>query len=266
MTVDDPLAVADEIASLTRPLLVVFDCDGVLAPIVEHPDDSRLLDGTSRLLTDLAAPDDVSVAILSGRSVAGLDQFDFDPAIDVVGSYGNERRGDDGPALTRGERELLQRLVVLAEEGAAAAGDGAHVEHKPASVVLHVRPADPERGASALASTRTRAEAIAGAEVHDGSAVVELMARSADKGTALDSLRAEYRPGSTVYVGDDVPDEQAFARLGHGDMSIRIGHGESHARRRLADPDAVQRMLRQLVDSVSSPPHHDHRTPDPATE
>ncbi|MEM8748432.1 MAG: trehalose-phosphatase, partial [Actinomycetota bacterium] len=158
MTVDDPLAVADEIASLTRPLLVVFDCDGVLAPIVEHPDDSRLLDGTSRLLTDLAAPDDVSVAILSGRSVAGLDQFDFDPAIDVVGSYGNERRGDDGPALTRGERELLQRLVVLAEEGAAAAGDGAHVEHKPASVVLHVRPADPERGASALASTRTRAE------------------------------------------------------------------------------------------------------------
>ena len=40
---DRPEAVAAEIASMTSPRLVVFDCDGVLAPIVDHADDAFAL-------------------------------------------------------------------------------------------------------------------------------------------------------------------------------------------------------------------------------
>ena len=52
-----------------RPLLVALDFDGVLAPIVEQPEDARALPGTVEMLERLAALDGVHVALVSGRAL-----------------------------------------------------------------------------------------------------------------------------------------------------------------------------------------------------
>ena len=44
-TTADPRTLAELAAATPRPLLVAFDCDGVLSPIVEHADDAVLLPG-----------------------------------------------------------------------------------------------------------------------------------------------------------------------------------------------------------------------------
>ena len=61
-----------------------------------------------------------------------------------------------------------------------------------------------------------------------------------------EALRAEVGPASCVYIGDDIPDEDAFVRLGEGDLSVKVGDGDTVAERRLADPEAVRSMLGAL--------------------
>ncbi|WP_051063427.1 trehalose-phosphatase [Ilumatobacter nonamiensis] len=250
---DEPVELARLVAALERPLLLALDCDGVLAPLTDHADDSILTSGLGPDLARLADVDGVTVAILSGRSLDGLAQFEFDAAIQVWGSYGAEQRGVAQPELTAEESERLDVLDELVSEAARRAGTGAWVERKPTSVVVHVREADRDLSDAALDWARTEQGRLVGHAVHEGSNVLELMTRPADKGTGLDALRKEIDPASSVYVGDDVPDEDAFARLGPGDVAIKIGPGDTLAGHRLADPDAMRSMIRALVDSLDPP-------------
>ncbi|MEM1332901.1 MAG: trehalose-phosphatase [Actinomycetota bacterium] len=247
----DPGTLADEIAALPAPRLIVFDCDGVLAPIVAHADDAVLSPGNASALADLAANTGTHVAILSGRSLAGLAQFEFASAIDVIGSYGAERRGRPPTELAADERRRLAELVTMTEQAAETAGPGAWVEHKPASVVLHVREADDHAATLAVRRVRDDAERLHGVFVHDGDAVIELAVHRSDKGTALDALADEYAPGSLVYLGDDEPDEAAFATVaGRAEpgVSVRIGPADATtATCCLGGPDEVTLLLVDLV-------------------
>lgn len=255
---DDPRVVATEIADLEPPVLLVCDCDGVLAPLVDHADDSRLLDGVGDLLHQLASArpgsagtgaedDSLRVAVLSGRSLDGLAQFNFSPGVIVVGSYGGERRNGTPTPLDDTERHRLDALTAAADQACRIAGDGAWVEHKPASVVLHVRTADPVDGRRALESLAAAQSGIAGSAGHHGSNVLELMARPTDKGAALRQLRNDEQAKAVVYLGDDIPDEDAFAVLEAGDLSIKVARGATQAQRRLESPDAVRDLLEHLT-------------------
>jgi dihydrofolate synthase/folylpolyglutamate synthase len=59
--------------------------------------------------------------------------------------------------------------------------------------------------------------------------VVELVTGTTDKGDAIDELRRRCGATATVYVGDDQTDEHVFARLGDGDLGVRVGAGETRA-------------------------------------
>jgi trehalose 6-phosphate phosphatase len=50
-----------------------------------------------------------------------------------------------------------------------------------------------------------------------------------------------------VYLGDDVTDEDAFAALAPPAVTVKVGPGETVARYRLPDIDAVVAYLRQYV-------------------
>jgi trehalose 6-phosphate phosphatase len=244
---DDPTELATLVAGTPRPLLVGLDVDGVLSPLVDHASDATLLDGMADAVDALAALDSVHVAVVSGRSLEGLAQFGFGPGIDVIGSHGMEIRDRPMDPLGADEVRRLAELDVLTVDAADRAGAGAWIERKPASVVLHVRQADPERGHAALDGLRRDAERIEGATVKSGSNVLELFARHADKGTALMHLARELGAVTTVFVGDDVTDEDAFAHLGASDIAIKVSDADTIAPHRLRDPAAVLAWLRALA-------------------
>lgn len=249
---DDPTDLAGRVAALRLPLVIGLDVDGVLAPIVAHADDARLGDDVDASLRGLDAIDRVHVAVVSGRSLAGLDQFGFPPALTVIGGHGAELRGQPAPRLTEDERGRYNLLDHLSRRAAAAAGAGAWVERKPSSVVLHVREADADRGEEAMATLRADVAALDGVKATPGSKVLELFARPASKGTAIAVLRQLHDPASIVYVGDDVTDEEAFAALGPDDLAIKVGAGPSLAGCRLGDPDAVAAWLAATVAALAS--------------
>jgi trehalose-phosphatase len=141
----------------------------------------------------------------------------------------------------------LDGLTVAAVE---EAGVGAWIERKPASVVLHVRQADPTRGIEALADLQRNAVAVEGATTKFGNGVLELFARPADKGVALIGLAGELGALTTVFVGDDTTDEDAFTRLRPGDIAIKVGDAATVAPHRLRDPDDVLTWLRAVASST----------------
>jgi trehalose-phosphatase len=89
------------------------------------------------------------------------------------------------------------------------------------------------------------AAAIDGAHVQHGHEVVELLARSTSKGSAIAGMRRRGQP--VVFVGDDVTDETVFELMDEGDLSIRVGPGDTAARYRLAGSDEVPEFLANLT-------------------
>lgn len=241
-----PGELAERLAPTLDRALVAFDVDGVLAPIVEHADDARLSPGVRDGLGRLATR--TEVAILSGRSLADLERlFDFPDGVHVIGSHGLEIRGDDDVVLDPDEAHTLEQLQVLGRKTVEAAGDGAWLEQKPASVVVHTRSADPSLAGPAIEAVTRLAGMVEGAQVKPGHQVLELLARSASKGEALLDLARRIGRSPIVFLGDDVTDEDAFALMSHDDISVRVGGGDTAARYRITGPEAVVELLARLA-------------------
>ncbi len=249
----EPAPLATRIAASPRPVLVGLDIDGVLSPLVDHADDARLLDGVADALARFRDIDDVILAAVSGRALASMLIFDLPDHVVLVGSHGMEEQRRPMRPLTPTEVARLATLTDLANAAARDAGDGAWVESKKASVVLHVRTADVEAGRAALTLLDHRATAVPGATIKHGSNVVELFARHASKGTALRQLRGDTAAQTVVFVGDDITDEEAFAALVDGDVTIKVGAAPTIAAERLRDPSDVRELLTALATELNAP-------------
>ncbi|MEO7745971.1 MAG: trehalose-phosphatase [Actinomycetota bacterium] len=230
-----------------RPLLVALDFDGVLAPIVEQPEDARALLGTGELLDRIAAIDGVHVALVSGRALASLRavaQVAPGSRLVLVGSHGAEVDGTD----VQLDDSARDALAAVHETFLALAADqpGVHVETKPAGVVLHTRRAARDVAAHVTEAALAAADR-AGCHVSQGKEVVEVSVIETGKGVALERLRDELGVVGVLYVGDDVTDENAFAVLGDGDVGIKVGDGDTRAQWQVADPEQVQHLLRLLA-------------------
>ena len=247
-------AVADDASQ--RPLLLALDFDGTLAPLQDDPSRSAIPDEGVAVLARLAAVPQVALALVSGRSMADLHALADVPAGTVlIGSHGAERARRTTFGLDRDVVRLTEEqadaLASLAARAAAVARgrDGVWVESKPAAVVVHSRLAAPEVAA------RAREEALAlgaegGVDVLDGKNVVELSVLHADKGEALTALRDELGAALVLYAGDDVTDERAFAALGPGDVTVKVGDGGSAATYRVPGTVDLVRALAGFADRL----------------
>jgi trehalose 6-phosphate phosphatase len=81
-----------------------------------------------------------------------------------------------------------------------------------------------------------------------GKDVLELAVTDADKGSALLRLAGELGAAATVYLGDDLTDEDGFRALGPADVTVKIGDGETAARHRVPDPAGALAVLERLAD------------------
>jgi trehalose 6-phosphate phosphatase len=226
-----------------RPLLVASDYDGVLAPFADEPSAAVPQPGVAEALARLAAVDGVVVALVSGRGIADLKKTSgFTGPYRWVGSHGAEF---DGPLAD----DLAARRDALADRLRAAvqATPGALLEVKPASVAVHVRQVvDRDAAASLLEQVRTLVDSSL--TLKPGKEVLEVTVTDADKGTALRRLIAELGPAATVYLGDDVTDEDGFRALGPEDVTVKIGNGPTDARHRVPDPAGALEFLQRLAD------------------
>ncbi len=248
MTLDETLGAALARLAGTRRLLVASDFDGVIAPIVDDPTAVVGLPATIAALGRLARMAETEVALVSGRSLDFLQSLAWLPDdVWLAGSHGAELGHREAGELTPSQRNLLSRITTdlrhLAEHT-----DGASVETKVGSVAFHYRLVDPAQVHELRSTILDGPGSMPGVEVKPGKMVIELAVFDATKGTALTALRADTEPTATIYFGDDVTDEDGFAALGPTDVSVKVGDGDTLARFRVADPEAVAGLLTILAD------------------
>jgi trehalose-phosphatase len=245
----------------TPRLLIACDYDGTLAPIVSNPERALPSPEAVRALRALADLYETTAAVISGRALRDLAALSRLPSeVQLVGSHGSEF--DIGfvhaldPAARTLHHDLEQELTGLLD-----GDDGVSLEVKPASVAVHVRRAEPARAERVLSAVREGPGGWAGVHVTEGKSVIELAVVATDKGRALDVLRRRVGATAAVFLGDDVTDEKAFARLSGPDVGVKIGDGTSLANYRIAEADEVAAALAFLVEERRTWLHGERNTP-----
>jgi trehalose 6-phosphate phosphatase len=230
-----------------RPVLVASDYDGVLARLRDDPGAAVPEPGVAEALTRLSRVDGVTVALVSGRGVADLRATSgLSGDFRWVGSHGAEFDGPLTGELADRRDRLADRLAPL-----VAKVDGAWLEIKPASVAVHVRPVD-DRVAAARLLDEARAAADSSLTLKPGKDVLEIAVTDAHKGAALRRLADELGAAASVYLGDDVTDEDGFRALtGPYDVTVKIGGGSTEARHRVPDTVGAVAVLNRLADLLT---------------
>ena len=188
-----------------------------------------------------------AIALVSGRPLAQLDDFLAPLRLPAAGAHGAEWRSASG-RITR----LLDDpppTVVHAARILVAAHAGLILETKPSGFSLHYR-ARPELEGDCRSVLFAALTALPDASVVwqwlSGHCVFELKQRAVSKGSAVRALLAQppFLGREPVFVGDDVTDEDGICAVqAAGGFGVRVGGGESQARYRLADTDAVGAWL-----------------------
>jgi trehalose 6-phosphate phosphatase len=185
-----------------------------------------------------------ALALVTGRRLASVDRL-LDPLRCIgAGAHGAELRvsiaGKATPVIAPLSASLVSRI-----EAAVSALDGVWVENKTYALAVHFR-SNPAHAEACLAATRTAVAGDPQLEIFTGHAVVELRRRGVGKGSAIHFLlqHPTFSGRVPVFVGDDLADEDGFAAVQSvGGFGIKVGPGDTAARYRLADVEAVHGWL-----------------------
>jgi len=222
-------------------VLVAFDFDGTLAPIVRDPARAAMRPMTRRLLTEVARR--YPCVVISGRARQDLiKRVGSVPVFHLAGNYGLEPWDEDPVHAARVQRWILRLRKSLAGH------TGVTIEDKTYSLTIHFRRAQHPRVAQKAINAAVGA--IRDARRLEGSSAISLLPRNAPaKGEALERVRLALSCGTAIYVGDDETDEDAFASgAPEALLAIRVGaQRPSRARYRLRNQDEIDALLRALL-------------------
>ena len=206
---------------------VLLDVDGVLAPIVEQPDDAHMPETTRRPLIEVAKRYGV-VACVSGRRASDARRIVSLGSIDYLGSHGSEilRAGTIAPELDRELQAWTARVRAFVAEAFDEDLQRLRVrlEDKEAIAALHWRGVPDEEDAHRAVEQVSRAAEDAGFVTHWGRKVLEIRPPvRIDKGAGIVRLLRDADLAAAVYVGDDLTDVDAFRGLDDLVISGRVG-------------------------------------------
>jgi trehalose 6-phosphate phosphatase len=231
---------------------VLLDVDGVLAPIVQQPDDAHMPETTRRPLIEVARRYG-TVACVSGRRASDARRIVALGSIAYLGSHGTEvlRPGAITPELDHELQSWSRRVQAFAHDayGERLRRLRVRLEDKEAIAALHWRGVPDEDEALACVEDVAERAEQAGFVPHWGRKVLEIRPPvRIDKGAGIVSLLRETELAAAVYVGDDVTDLDAFRGLGELQELGRLGYALRVGVRSDETPSALTDEADTLVD------------------
>ena len=245
-----------------RPLVLSFDVDGTLAPIVAHPSLAQVPEATRRIIASLVTSRGVTVILISGRAAYDARRVVGVEHVWTVGNHGAEVIDPTGDtvvdaAVSRYADAMARTAQTL--EPMVAAIHGVLLEDKTWTLSIHYRAAD-ERVVPRLRGIVEGVAAEQGLIVTEGKKVLEIRPPvGVNKGTAISRLVSElggFRDGASVlFAGDDITDEDAFRFLReHHPRAVTICIGDradTSAEFIFRDTERLRELLERVARAAS---------------
>jgi trehalose 6-phosphate phosphatase len=239
-SLDDVLA---RLAASPAEAGLFLDFDGVLAPIVERPEDAAPPQETRAELQRLVGRYAL-VAVVSGRASEDVRERVGVDGVVCVGSHGLELE----PQADRWRR----RLAAFAADAPWPPGE---VEAKGLAVAFHFRGRDDERQAVRELDRIAESAREEGLVARYGRKILEVLPPvGSHKGTAVRRLLEEHGLRRALAAGDDTTDIDSFAALDGLEVAVRVAVASGEAPSALLDaadfvvesPDGFLALLRDL--------------------
>jgi len=256
-TMSQPAELASLVASRAKgkQLILLLDYDGTLVELQPRPDMAAPDHHLVELLADLHAAG-VKLHLVSGRSRVDLERWFGPLPITLHADHGFCWRSEGGlwrDAVTSDFKWKAQVRRIMQHH--AERTPGSLIEDKSASVAWHWRMVEAEAGQALAKDLRVHLTEVLSnlpVQVLNGDRVVEVRLQGVNKGIAVRRVLDAADPGAVVVAfGDDRTDEDMFAALGDGAISVHIGEGYTRAGHILASVadarSALEALLRALV-------------------
>lgn len=239
-------------------LVLLFDYDGTLTPIVEHPSLAVLPADTRSVLARLAKRPNVEVGVISGRTIEDLKGMVALPGLCFAGTGGLELDLHG----TKVEHPLAARTVPLCNDLGPRLEErlvdypGAWLEHKRFGWTVHYRNLSPfrfeELHASVAEITRPYRDLL---RFVPGPMAIEIAIELGwHKGTAVRLILEHLgsQSATILYAGDNANDADAFDAVASlGGICLGIGaDAPATSEYRLSDPAALRVCLEELDGSL----------------
>lgn len=245
-------------------LSLILDYDGTLAPIAQKPELAKMPEETRRIVRRLAMyTDDISICIISGRSLSNLKELINIDGITYAAAHGLEILSPDGtkylhPITTEHEERISKLTKALQKE---VCRDGAWTENKGALLTFHYRGVATRAAREALITRATEIFIEHGFQPHKAPMALEAKPEAKwDRGRAsIHILRTTYGAEwssrvRVIYCGDDQSDEEAMQALSGIAVTFKVSSMPStrtSANYRLRSPEDVLLMLRWIEMKLS---------------
>lgn len=235
-----------------------LDYDGTLTPIVKDPSSAHLDSATKKLLRQLSKKKDLVLGIISGRSLVDIKKrvginnilYSGNHGLELL-SKGKKTYGQEAlikqclPALSLVKKDLKRVLAEI---------KGVVFEDKGIIFAVHYRKV--VKGLSKVKSISRRAALPylknKKLKITIGKKVLEIRPNIAtNKFDAIKFFQKQQNKKAnevTIFIGDDVTDEDVFKRLGKIDLGIRVGRKQnSSAKYFVKNSQEVQKFLSRLL-------------------
>lgn len=211
--------------------LIFLDFDGTLALIVDHHADAAISEEMKDLVKQLAIK--FPLAIVSGRGLEDVSQKAGIKNIYYAGSHGFEISGPNG--FKKDHEEAIKVLPIFEEiepilRDSLKDIQGIDFERKKFTLAIHYRQVSESREEEVHRNVLEIMQKYPELSRTSGKKVIEIRP-SFDwhKGKAVEFLKkalSKKEDPLSIYIGDDVTDEDAFAYVTNG-LGIIVGeHGE----------------------------------------
>lgn len=240
-----------------KEVVLFFDYDGTVTPIVSHPKDANLSTEMKNILLKLS--NQCTLAVISGRGLNDIKSRVGIKGIYYSGSHGYEI---EGPSIKMEYKPALEFVEIFDDleielTKSLAGVEGALVERKKFSIALHYRNVSTDEVVIVEKAADNALMKYPKIRKSYGKMVYELQPDLQwNKGKALEwlikKLHIEKRSSKIFYIGDDITDEDAFSAIKTYGIGILVGEHTraTGAQYKLKNTDQTTHFLKILSSSI----------------
>ena len=248
----------NKIISKSNSIFLFLDYDGTLVPFKDRPTDVTTSKSIKKIIRQLIRNPKVTVTIVTGRTLRDIKRLLKIQGLSYIALHGLHIESSSGFQFSWHKANQARLLIKKIKEDVQLKlrkENGAFLEDKELTLVLHYRLVSTDKIKSIQETFKRSVNRIDKKkilEIINGAKVIEARPKGWNKGKAVEQFllkNSNKKNILTIYIGDDITDEDAFQFIAKKGISIYVtnkSNRKTAAQYWVKNPDQVFLFLRSL--------------------